>query len=125
MPELIYFDHSATTPLDPRVVEAMQPYLGEAFGNPSSLHWAGRQAREAIEKARRLVADLFHAAPDEIFFTASGTESDNMALVGVAEQFAPDDCHIIASQIEHPAVLETCKYLERRGYETSYLPVSA
>jgi cysteine desulfurase len=125
MAELIYFDHSATTPLDPRVLEAMQPFLGEVFGNPSSLHWAGRQAHSAIDQARQQVADLFHAAPEEIFFTASGTESDNMALVGIAEQFAPEDCHIITSSIEHPAILETCKHLERRGYDTSYLPVTA
>lgn len=120
----IYFDHSATTPLDPRVAEAMQPYLGRAFGNPSSLHWAGRQAREAVDRARQQVADLLHAAPDEIFFTASGTEADNMALVGVAELYAPDDCHLVTSAIEHPAILETCKHLERRGYAVTYLPVT-
>lgn len=129
MDELIYFDHSATTPLDPRVVQAMQPYLGAAviganFGNPSSLHWAGRQARSAVDQARQQVADLLHAAADEIFFTASGTEADNMALIGVAEQYAPDDCHILTSAIEHPAILETCKHLERCGYEIGYLPVT-
>lgn len=123
MAALIYFDHSATTPLDPRVVEAMLPYYRAAFGNPSSLHWAGRQAHEAIDRARQQMADLLHAVSDEIFFTASGTESDNMALTGIAEQYAPDNCHIITSAIEHPAILETCKHLERRGYEISYLPV--
>jgi cysteine desulfurase len=121
----IYFDHSATTPLDPRVEEAMLPYLGVVYGNPSSLHWAGRRARQAIDDARQQAADLLHAAPDEIFFTASGTEADNMALVGVAEQYAPEDCHIITSAIEHPAILETCKHLERRGYEITYLPVTS
>lgn len=125
MPAPIYFDHSATTPIDPRVAEAMLPAINELFGNPSSLHAVGRLAHEAIEQARQQVADLLQAAPDEIFFTASGTESDNMALVGVTEQFAPDDCHIITSAIEHPAILETCKHLERRGYEVSYLPVTS
>jgi cysteine desulfurase len=125
MNELIYFDHSATTPLDPRVVDAMQPYNGEAFGNPSSLHWAGRQARAAVDEARQQVAELLHAAPDEIFFTASGTESDNMALLGVADLCAAEDCHIITTAIEHPAILETCKHLERRGFEITYLPVTA
>lgn len=132
MDEFIYFDHSATTPLDPRVAQAMQPYGSAAsgatqdacFGNPSSLHWVGRQARAAVDQARQQVAGLLHAAPDEIYFTASGTEADNMALIGVAEQYAPDDCHIITSAIEHPAILETCKHLERRGYEIGYLPVT-
>ena len=108
----IYFDHSATTPLDPRIVEAMLPFYGDVFGNPSSLHWAGQQAKQAIDEGRRQVAELFHASPEEIVFTASGTEADNMALFGVASQFKPSDCHIITSSFEHPAILETCKYLE-------------
>jgi cysteine desulfurase len=120
----IYFDHSATTPLDPRVVEAMLPCYGANFGNPSSLHWTGQQAKQAIDEGRRQVAELFHASPDEITFTASGTESDNMVLVGVASQYKPQDCHIITSFFEHPAILETCKYLEKLGYAISYLPVS-
>jgi cysteine desulfurase len=119
----IYFDHSATTPLDPRVVEAMLPFYGANFGNPSSLHWAGQQAKQAIDNARAQVANLFHASPDEIIFTASGTEADNMALLGVATQYKPQDCHIITSSFEHPAILETCKYLEKLGYLISYLPV--
>ena len=123
--ERIYFDHSATSPLDPQVVEAMLPFYQETFGNPSSLHWAGRVAKTAMDRARMQVADLFHASPDEITFTASGTESDNMALVGVAEQYPPEECHLITSSIEHPAILETCKSLERRGYEVSYLPVTS
>ncbi len=123
--EQIYFDHSATTPLDPRVVEAMLPFYGVNFGNPSSLHWAGQQAKQAIDEGRRQVAELFHASPDEITFTASGTESDNMVLVGVASQYKPQDCQIITSSFEHPAILETCKYLEKLGSEISYLPVSA
>jgi cysteine desulfurase len=121
----IYFDHSATTPLDPRVVEAMLPFYGANFGNPSSLHWAGQQAKQAIDNARSQVADLFHASPDEIVFTASGTESDNMVLMGVAAQYKPQDCHIITSSFEHPAILETCKHLQKLGYSISYLPVTS
>ena len=121
----IYFDHSATTPLDPRVVEAILPCYGANFGNPSSLHWAGQQARQAIVEGRRQVAELFHASSDEIVFTASGTEADNMALIGVATQYKPQDCHIITSAFEHPAILETCKYLEKLGYLISYLPVTS
>jgi cysteine desulfurase len=123
--EQIYFDHSATTPLDPRIVEAMLPFYGAIFGNPSSLHWAGQQANQAIVTGRRQLADLFHADPDEIVYTASGTESDNMVLTGVAAQYKPQDCHIITSSFEHPAILETCKYLQKLGYEISYLPVTA
>ena len=87
--EQIYFDHSATTPLDPRVVEAMLPFYGANFGNPSSLHWAGQQAKQAIDAARQQVADLFHASPEEIIFTASGTEADNMVLKGIASRYQP------------------------------------
>jgi len=121
----IYFDHSATTPLDPRVVEAMLPFYGANFGNPSSLHWAGQQAKQAIDEGRRQVADLFHASPEEIIFTASGTESDNMLLAGVAGLYQAQDCHIITSSFEHPAILETCKHLEKLGYAISYLPVTS
>jgi cysteine desulfurase len=121
----IYFDHSATTPLDPRVVEAMLPFYGAGFGNPSSLHWAGQQAKQAIDNGRAQLAELFHANPDEIIFTASGTEADNMAFFGVALQYQPHDCHLITSAFEHPAILETCKYLEKLGYTISYLPVTS
>ena len=120
----IYFDHSATTPLDPRVVDAMLPCYGANFGNPSSLHWAGQQAKQTVDAGRQQVAELFHAKPDEIVFTASGTESDNMVLKGVAGRYRPQDCHIITSSFEHPAILETCKYLEQLGYALSYLPVT-
>ena len=122
--EKIYFDHSATTPLDPRVVAAMLPFYGAGFGNPSSIHSTGQDAKEAIDIGRRQVADLFHASPDEIIFTASGTEADNMALIGIAMQYKPQDCHLITSVFEHPAILETCKYLEKLGYAISYLPIS-
>lgn len=123
MPQ-IYFDHSATTPLDPRVVEVMLPLYGENFGNPSSLHWTGQLAKQAIETGRSQVAALFHASPDEVVFTASGTEADNMVLLGVARRYQPQDCHIITSSFEHPAILETCKHLEKLGYPVTYLPVT-
>ena len=121
----IYFDNSATTPVDPRVLAAMLPFYGENYGNPSSLHWAGLQSRQAVAAARNQVAILLHAEPEEIIFTASGTEADNMVLFGVAARYKPQDCHIITSSFEHPAVLESCKYLEKSGYPISYLPVSA
>ena len=121
----IYLDHSATTPLDPRVVESMLPFFGAIFGNPSSIHSDGQEAREALDLARQQVADLFHASPDEIIFTASGTEADNLALIGVAVQFKPQDCHLITSIFEHPAILETCKYLEKLGYSVTYLPINS
>ncbi|HET9910954.1 MAG TPA: cysteine desulfurase family protein [Anaerolineales bacterium] len=123
--EQIYFDHSATTPLDPRVLEAMLPFYGATFGNPSSLHWAGQQAKQAIEEGRQQVANLFHAEAEEIVFTASGTEADNMVLTGVAAQYKPQDCHIITSSFEHPAILETCNHLAKLGYPITYLPVSS
>jgi hypothetical protein len=120
----IYLDNAATTPLDPRVREAMRPYLEEIHGNPSSLHWAGREAREAIATARAQVADLLHAKPDEIVFTASGTESSNLALVGVCEAAGVAGGHVVTSAIEHPAVLETCRYLESRGVAVTRVGVS-
>ena len=123
--EKIYFDHSATTPLDPRVVESILPFYGANFGNPSSIHSEGQEARQAVDLGRKQVADLLHASPDEIVFTASGTEADNMALIGVATQYAPQDCHIITSIFEHPAILETCKFLEKLGYGVTYLPVTS
>src|SRR5512139_2955395 len=95
MNDRIYFDNSATTPLDPRVTQAMEPYLAGIFGNPSSLHWAGREAHEAVEQARRHVAELFDAHPKEIVFTASGTEADNMALIGVIEESDQRENHLI------------------------------
>ena len=121
----IYLDNSATTPLDPRVVQGMQPYLDAVFGNASSLHREGREARECLDRARSQVALLLNAEPGEIYFTASGTESDNLALTGVIEALGERENHIIASAIEHPAVLETCRSLERRGVDVTFLPVDA
>jgi cysteine desulfurase len=117
----IYLDNSATTPLDPRVVQAMQPHLNAVFGNPSSLHQEGREAHEGLDRARGQVAALLNADPGAILFTASGTESDNLALTGIIEARGEHENHIITSAIEHPAILETCRSLERRGVEVTYL----
>ncbi|MGA1862554.1 cysteine desulfurase family protein [Deferribacter thermophilus] len=119
----IYFDNSATTPVDPRVVEAMQPYFKEKFANPSSIHVLGREVKEDVEKARETIAKSIKAEPQEIIFTASGSESDNLAIKGVAYGLKHKGNHIITSKIEHKAVLETCKFLEKEGFEVTYLPV--
>ncbi len=118
----IYFDHSATTPLDPRVLAAMAPYLGGAFGNASSSHYEGRVAREAIETARAQVASLIGAEPDEIIFTASGTEADNLAVIG-AVRASGKPGHIVTSSIEHAAILETCRFLAASGTRVTRLAV--
>lgn len=120
----IYFDHSATTPLDPRVLDAMGPYLGGAFGNPSSLHHEGRVARAAVDKARAQVAALIGAETEEIIFTASGTEADNLALIG-AVWASGRPGHVVTSAIEHAAILETCKFLAGGGTKITHLPVGA
>jgi cysteine desulfurase len=125
MPPRIYFDNAATTPLDPRVFEAAEPYLNKHWGNPSSLHQEGREAREAVETARSRVAALLGAEPDEIVFTASGTEADNMAIWGVALAAGGKPCHFITSAIEHPAVLECCRNIEPFGVEVTLLPVDS
>ncbi|MGD0814602.1 MAG: cysteine desulfurase family protein [Verrucomicrobiota bacterium] len=118
----IYLDNSATTPLDPRVVQAMLPFLDSVFGNPSSLHQEGREAHECLDRARSQVAALLNADPGEIFFTASGTESDNLALTGIIEARGGSGNHIITSAIEHPAILETCRSHQKRGVEVTSLP---
>ncbi len=118
-------DHSATTQVDPAVRDAMLPYFSEKFGNPSSLYTIGREARRAIEEARQKVADLIGAKKEEIIFTGSGTESDNLAIKGTAYRNKKKGDHIITSSIEHHAVLNTCKYLEKQGFKVTYLPVSA
>ncbi len=122
----IYLDYNATTPLRPEVMDAMMPYLTEAFGNGSSIHAYGREARTAIDTAREQVADLIGAkSPSEIVFTGSGTESDNHAIKGLTElqKSRGKGNHIITSSVEHHAVLHTCQYLEQRGFEVTYLPV--
>jgi cysteine desulfurase len=122
---LVYLDHAATCPTDPDVVAAMHPFYAEVFGNPSSLHLAGRRARAAVDEARGEVAALIGAEPESLVFTASGTESVNLALRGVMERDGRADGHIVVSAIEHPAVLETCRYLERAGARVTRLAVGA
>jgi len=119
----VYMDHAATTPVDPLVVKAMLPYFSECFGNASSLHSFGRDAFEAVEAARQKVADLIGAEKNEIIFTSGGTESDNLAIKGVAYKNRDKGNHIITSSIEHPAVLETCHHMESEKFKVTYLPV--
>lgn len=121
----IYLDHNATTPCDPRVVEAMIPYFTENFGNAASRnHPFGWQAEEAVDYAREQVAKLIGADPKEIIFTSGATEADNLAIKGVFEMYAQKGNHIITCNIEHKAVLDTCKHLEKEGAEVTYLPVN-
>ena len=120
----IYLDYNATTPIDPDVLKAMNPYLQEYFGNPSSSHQYGRTSKEAVEQARRQVADLISARPEEMVLTSGGSESDNHAILGVALANRKKGRHMITSRIEHPAVTETCRYLQDRlGFSATYLPV--
>ncbi|MAT74074.1 IscS subfamily cysteine desulfurase [Candidatus Poribacteria bacterium] len=120
----IYFDHHATTPIAPSVLESMMPYLTKSFGNASSTtHAFGQQARLAVEQARKQIADLIGASPEEILFTSGATESDNLAIKGVADGYRRRGNHIITTQIEHSAILDTCKVLEGVGFEITYLPV--
>jgi cysteine desulfurase len=119
----VYLDHSATTPVDPRVVEAMLPFLTEKFGNPSSVHFYGQEARAAVDRARREVAALISARPNEVVFLSGGTEANNLAIRGVAEAAAERGRHIITSSIEHSSVRGICEALEHRGWEVTRLPV--
>ena len=122
-------DNPATSPVDPEVLEEMLPYFNKEFGNASTLYTLGVEAKKAVDKARKQVADLINADPNEITFTSGGSESDNMIIKGVALkeiQKATEENpknHIITTTIEHPAVLETCKFLEKFGFEVTYLPV--
>jgi cysteine desulfurase len=119
----VYLDHNATTPIHPDVLAAMLPYLRDVFGNPSSIHRFGREARQAVDEAREKVARLIGAKPAEIIFTSGGTEADNLAIKGVALARERKGKHIITSVIEQHAVLVPCQYLEKRGFEVSFLPV--
>jgi cysteine desulfurase len=119
----IYLDHNATTPLRPEVLEEMMPYLTGHFGNPSSIHWAGRMVSGALEKARERVAALLGVLPSEIVFTSCGSEADNFAIKGAASVLHARGRHIITTCVEHPAVLESCRALEKMGWQISYLPV--
>ena len=119
----IYLDNAATTPTDPRVVQAMLPYFTEVYGNPSSLHAFGQGAKHAIEEARYTVADFIGAKPEEIVFTSGGTESNNFTIKGVAFARREKGNHIITSKIEHHAVLEPCHFLEKQGFKVTLIPV--
>ncbi|HEX8999492.1 MAG TPA: cysteine desulfurase family protein [Blastocatellia bacterium] len=120
----VYMDHHATTPVDRRVLEAMLPYFTDIIGNGASIdHEYGAEANRAVEKARRQIAALLNAQPDEIIFTSGATESDNLAILGIAEQYADRGNHIITCVTEHKAVLDSCQYLERKGCRLTYLPV--
>lgn len=116
-------DNNATTAVRPEVLEAMLPFYREQFGNPSSVHWAGRAVSGAVEKAREQVATLINCAPAEIVFVSCGSEGDNMAIKGTAEALREKGNHIITTAVEHPAVLNTCEYLEKQGFRVTYLPV--
>ncbi|MBQ8654482.1 MAG: cysteine desulfurase NifS [Clostridia bacterium] len=119
----IYMDNAATTAVSPAVLEAMLPYFTQCFGNPSSIHSTGRDARRAVDAARRQVAAALNAEPSEIYFTAGGSESDNWAIKGAAFARKNRGNHIITTAIEHHAVLHTCEWLEKQGFEVTYLPV--
>ena len=123
MKKPIYLDYNATTPHDPEVIAAMRPFLEAEFGNPSSSHGYGIPPHKAVMQARRQVASLLNCRPEEIIFTSGGTESNNHALKGVAEAYRDKGNHIITSQIEHPAILQVCAYLEENGCELTCLPV--
>lgn len=119
----IYLDHNATTPVHPKVLEAMLPFYGDSFGNPSSSHSKGREARVKIDEAREQVAALLKAHPGEIVFTSGGTESDNMAVYGVAQALRDKGNHILTSKVEHPAVLNACRQLKNQGFEIDTISV--
>ena len=123
MNKLIYLDNAATTKTSPEVAEAMLPYFTEHYGNPSSVYGFASENKEVITKQREIIAKVLGAKDNEIYFTAGGTESDNWALIATAEAYAPKGKHIITSKIEHHAVLHTCEYLEKQGYEVTYLDV--
>lgn len=123
MNRLIYLDHAATTPVHPKVMEAMLPYFSEKYGNPSTIYGLGQQARQAVDTARREVADVLGCTPNEVIFTSGATESIDIALKGVAFVNQSQGNHIIVSSVEHKAVLSTCLFLESFGFEVTYLPV--
>ncbi|MBA4390718.1 MAG: cysteine desulfurase NifS [Syntrophus sp. (in: bacteria)] len=121
----VYLDNNATTPIHPDVAAALKPFLDEVFGNPSSIHWGGREAKTSIDKARDQIADMIQAKPAEIIITGSGTESDNYAIKGVAYGQKGRGNHIITTTVEHPGVLNTYRYLEAKGFRVTYLPVDS
>ena len=121
----MYFDHAATSPMHPVAIEKMTTLMNEVFGNPSSIHQYGRKAHEYLEKARQVIAKTLKVKPHEIIFTSGGTEGDNYAIIGAAFANQAKGRHIISTSIEHPAVMETLHYLEKQGFEVTYLPVDA
>ncbi|MFC1919737.1 cysteine desulfurase NifS [Chloroflexota bacterium] len=123
MATTIYLDHAATTPLHPKALEAMMPFFSERFGNPSTIYSLGQEGRRALDEARGTVADILGCNRKEVIFTSGGTESDNAAIKGVAFALRKEGNHIITSSVEHHAVLETCNYLEKYGFDITYLPV--
>lgn len=123
--ERIYVDHAATSPIHPQVAEKMFEVMKHTFGNPSSIHSFGREARQIVDDSRSIFAKSIGAKPNEVIITSGGTEADNYALVGIAEGYQRKGKHIITTQIEHHAVLHTCEQLEKRGYEVTYLPVDS
>ncbi len=122
---IVYMDHAGTTPLAPDVLQAMTPYFTELFGNPSSIHTVGQEARYALDEARERVARVLNCRPREVVFTGSGTESDNAAVVGVATALQETGNHIVTSSVEHHAVLHSCQHLESQGFDVTYLPVGS
>ena len=123
MGKLIYMDHAATTAVRPEVLDAMLPYFTEKFGNPSGVYTFASRNKDVINVARDIIADSLGAKPEEIYFTGGGSESDNWALKAVAEAFQDKGKHIITTRIEHHAILHTCQYLEKRGFDVTYLDV--
>lgn len=123
--QIIYFDNNATTPIDKRVLDAMLPFLTDNFANASSTHNFGLKANEAVKVARKKVADLIGAEQNEIVFTSGSTEAINLGIKGVAENYSAKGKHIVTVATEHSAVLDTCKHLEMKGYEVTYLPVNS
>jgi len=121
---LLYFDHNATTPIAPEVAEVMAAALRDVYGNASSAHSAGQRARQHLENARRMIAQILGASPTEFAFTSGGTEANNLAILGLVRNINAEKKHVVTSTIEHPAVLESCRQLEREGVEVSYVPVS-
>ncbi|MEJ2660117.1 MAG: aminotransferase class V-fold PLP-dependent enzyme, partial [Desulfobacteraceae bacterium] len=121
----IYLDYNGTTPHAPEVVQAMRPFLETEFGNPSSSHWYGIHPKQAVEKARRQVAGILECRPGEIIFTSGGTESNNQALKSIGGARFSRGGHIITSVIEHPAILEVCRFMEAHGFSVTCIPVDA
>jgi cysteine desulfurase len=119
----IYLDYNASTPIAPQVREAMLPFLAEHYGNPSSTHWAGVPAAEAVARARGQLATLLGCSPDEVIFTSGGSEANNTALRGVIEAAGAERPHIVTTAIEHPAIVEPCRYLQEHGVDVTFVGV--